>query len=325
MNKRTRITGVILCSAALFGAVSVQAASVWANTLGDNVMTNAGNWTSDPLSSSSYLDIALAGSERAVMSAGMSLTVNDVRVGINSEPGPVGELEITGGYLRSNRGTGDTRLGYTGRTGIVNQSGGEWEVAQDLAVGIGGAGIYNLSGGELDNQRGTFEVDGSGSSMNISGGILKTRFIATIKDNGTFRVEGTGASSIRIGGSAAGNGTWIQNTGGLLDILIDETATGVTKTEVVGADGDVTFDTGSFLNVDFAGAANPGTFVVMEWDGDVLANNLVFAPGVDENIWSMNVDTVNKQLTVTAIPEPATLLLVGLSGLGIFAARRFRS
>ena len=141
----------------------------------------------------------------------------------------------------------------------------------------------------------------------------------------TFKVEGTGATSIRIGGSASGNGTWVQNTGGLLDILIDGTATGVTKTEVVGADGDVTFDVNSFLNVDFAGATNLGTFVVMEWSGDVLVDNLAFAPGVDESIWSFNVDEVNKQLTVTAIPEPATLLLVGISGLGIYASRRFRT
>lgn len=325
MKTSIKITGAILCSAILFGTASVQAAAQWQNTLGNNVMTNAGNWSGDPLSSTAFLDIALDGADRAILSDGMSLTVNDVRVGINSYAGPTGELEITGGFLRSDRGNGDTRLGYNNRTGIVNQSGGEWQVAQDLQVGIGGTGIYNLSGGILDNQRGNFGVDGANSIMTISGGTFKNRFAANIVDSGTFRVEGTGASSIRIGGAAGGNGTWVQNTGGLLDIAIDGTASGVTLIDVVGADGDVTFDANSFLNVDFLGAENLGTFVVMEWDGDVLANNLAFDAGVDTGIWSFNVDEVNKQLTVTAIPEPATLLLVGMSGLGIYASRRFRS
>ncbi|MDF7799029.1 hypothetical protein P4C99_06115 [Pontiellaceae bacterium B1224] len=321
MKNRTAITGITWCAAMLLGAVSAQAI-VWNNNLGDNVMTNNGNWAED-LSSSSYLDFNLSGTDRAILSDGMSLTVNDVRVGMSAAD-LTGEIEIAGGVLRAQRTTGDCRIGYAGRTGIVNQSGGLFEVNHTMVIGFDGTGIYNLSGGTLDNQRENFVVDGASSIITISGGTLLTAANARMRDSGTFRVEGTGASSIQIGGSASGNGTWGQNTGGLLDILIDGTATGVTKIEVVGVDGDVTFDTASYLNVDFAGAENLGTFVVMEWDGEVLANNLAFDPSVDTDVWSFNVDEANKQLTVTAIPEPATLgLVAAFGGTVLFIRRRF--
>ncbi|MDF7801928.1 hypothetical protein P4C99_20800 [Pontiellaceae bacterium B1224] len=299
MIKNIRKT-VVAC-VVVFSGFSISAhAAVWNNNLGDNVMTNDANWSA-ALTSSSFLDIALSDADRVVLSDGMSLAVGDVRIGVNTQPGLAGELEIVGGYLRSNRNGGDTRIGYSGRTGIVNQSGGKWEVAQTLVVGIGGTGIYNLSGGELDQQRDEFRIAGANSIMTISGGILKTRSDATIQSGSTFKVEGTGASFIGIGGSASGNGTWIQNAGGVLSIRIDETLVGVTAIDVQGATGDVTFEDGALLDVDFTGAfTNGGTFTVMDWEGSVTDHGLQFADGVDTNIWSFNVDAAGKKLTVTA-------------------------
>lgn len=308
MRKDIRITGVILSSAVLFGAASVQAAAQWSNALGDNVMTNAGNWTGDPLSSTAFLDIGLAGADRAIMSDGMSLTVNDIRVGIDSEPGLVGELEITGGFLRSDRSSGDTRIGYNGRTGIVNQSGGEWEVAQDFALPIGssGTGIYNLSGGELDNQRGTFQIGKPGGGLGtftVSGGILKTRFDATIFDGGTFRVEGTNAASVQIGGSASGNGTWTQESGAIFSVGIS--TGGVTVTEVVGATGTATFQFGSLLDVEFLdGFVETNTWTIMTSQGAMTDNGLEFSSNVNISNWSFAVTNNELQVTYGEGSEP---------------------
>lgn len=192
-------------------------------------------------------------------------------------------------------------------------------------------GILNVSGGHFAIGRNRMEVgytDGTGE-VNITGGRFTTRERLYIGSLGSFSVAGTAATEIGIGSQSSVDGAWYQS--GLLDIGIDETATGVTRilidetdgTAGSGYDGNVTFDAGSLLNVGFLGSDNLGTFTVMEWEGTVTgAGNLAFAPGVDTSVWSFNVDETNKILTVTAIPEPATLGLIALFGGGMLFVRR---
>lgn len=305
MAKRAIKTGL-----ALLMVASVQADEWdWNNTLGDNDFSDMGNFTLHASSGYNFLNVSFDGSDRAVMSAG-TVSVDDIRVGIHGD----GQLDFTGGTLQCTRGNGDTRLGYANKTGIVNQSGGAWTVGQDLAIGIGAGGtaIFNLSGGTLIQSRNNFSVGEGGSTgtFTVSGGSFDCDGLARIYDGGTFAVEGSAATAVGIGTAGSTDGTWQQDSGSLLKVRIGQTTTGVTPIFVNdngddGSGGDVTFASGSLLDVDFAGAyTNGGTFTVMEWEGAVADNGLAFAPGVDTGVWSFNVDRVNKELTVTAVGDP---------------------
>jgi hypothetical protein len=249
---------------------------------------------------------------------------------LNFDQGDGRELLYTGGnsmfIAEKNRG---------GSTTVNIISGQSTFEANPFRVGYetNTLGILNVSGGHFAIGRNRMEVgysEGTGE-VNITGGRFTTRERLYIGDNGSFKVDGTGATEVGIGSQSSVDGAWFQS--GLLDIGIDETATGVTKILIdetdgvpgTGWDGNVTFEAGSLLNVDFLGADNLGTFTVMEWEGDVTDNGLAFAPGVDESVWSFDIDETNKLLTVTAIPEPATLGLIGMVSIGLIAVRRFRS
>jgi autotransporter-associated beta strand protein len=278
----------------------------WNNALGDHDFSNAGNFALRASSGYNFLNVSLNGSDRAIMSSG-TVSVDDIRVGIHGD----GQLDFTGGTLQCSRGSGDTRLGQNGNTGVINQSGGMWDINQDLAIGIGSGctGIFNLSGGTVINGRGKFTVGESGStgSMTISGGSFNTDGTARIYNDGTFAVVGSAATSIGIGTTGSTDGSWTQDSGSLLSVTVDQTTTGVTPIFIKdnGGGGNVTFENGSQLAVDFTGAfTNGGTFTVMEWEGALTDNGLAFASGVDTSIWSFNLDSVNKKLTVTALGEP---------------------
>ncbi|NJL70908.1 MAG: PEP-CTERM sorting domain-containing protein [Candidatus Competibacteraceae bacterium] len=69
----------------------------------------------------------------------------------------------------------------------------------------------------------------------------------------------------------------------------------------------------------------PGTYTLLQWTGTLTQNpsgTLGFDPSVNTSIWSYNLDTVNKVLTVTVVPEPATLSLLGVYGLTLLRRRR---
>jgi hypothetical protein len=280
----------------------------WSNALGDNDFSNAGNFELRASSGYNFLNVSLNGADRAVMSSG-TVSVDDIRVGIHGD----GQFDFTGGTLQCTRGSGDTRLGQNGNTGIINQSGGTWQINQDLAIGIGSGctGVFNLSGGTVINGRGKFTVGESSSTgtMTIRGGSFNTDGTARIYEDGTFAVVGSAATSIGIGTTGTTDGSWTQDSGSLLSVTVDQTTTGVTPIFINeygdNGGGDVTFESGSRLAVGFSGAfTNGGTFTVMEWEGSLTDNGLAFDSGVDTDIWSFNLDSTHKKLTVTALGEP---------------------
>lgn len=93
---------------------------------------------------------------------------------------------------------------------------------------------------------------------------------------------------------------------------------------LIDAGGNAVFDAGSELNVALAPGftpTGPMTWTVANWDGTLTDDGLAFASGVDTDVWSFNVDEVNNQLTVSYVPEPTTLGLLGLGGLALLRRR----
>ncbi|MGJ8724274.1 MAG: LamG-like jellyroll fold domain-containing protein [Roseibacillus sp.] len=245
------------------------------------------------------LQIGTSGSGRlqitshAVLNASTSSSVTS-RIGDGN--GNEGSVQQEGGSVVINR----LEIGRNSSNGSYHLHGGNFEIIRDtqsyslfLGTNVGrnevGNGTFQMSSGSFETRAGVY----LGST---AGGI------------GRFEVIGSHPGFIGIG--SGGNnldGIWTQNSGSTLSVRIDKTSEGVTpifiddRGQNGGGNGDVIFENGSLLEVDFTGAfLNGGTFTVMEWEGDVIANGLQFAPSVDTNIWSFQVDAANKQLTVTA-------------------------
>lgn len=297
------------------GTGTSQSAQIaWSNSGGDNEFSNPANWVGGAFPASETMVVDLTGANKAVASTGTTLSSDAIYIGYN---GSDGEFEQTGGSLTSTSNSGAaSRVGRNGKTGIWTMSGGR-AVINTIQLGLnGGTGNLSITGGHLDISRGesgaSLRVDHGGTgNFEISGGSLITRVGVVVGDQGTFGVIGHGASRIGIGSSGGLDGEWYQEAGGTLKVRVNATSKGVTPIfvdEVETADGtagNVTFEAGAFLDVDFTGAfVNGGTYTVMEWEGTVTDLGLSFAPGVNTSVWSFNVDATNKKLTVTATGAP---------------------
>jgi hypothetical protein len=224
----------------------------------------------------------------------------------------------------------------TGGDGTLNVNGGElWIYATELGSGTGTEGSLNINGGDLvlsgrsyssrgsAGDYGTLWVgsDGATGDVHITSGSLQTLIGVVLGDNGgtgTFKVDGTGASQIGIGAYRSDfDGYWVQNANSTLQVVIDDTETGVTPIEIIETGqantptltqygADVVFEAGSILDVDWAaGVTNYGAFDIMTFGGSVSNGGLTFASSVDTNIWGYafvdaDGDGSNDTLRVTA-------------------------
>lgn len=251
--------------------------------------------------------------------------IQGLRVGTNGE----GRLQIgSQARLIATTNASDTSIigQGNGNVGHVQHEGAILTINRLKIGGNGGTGSYLLHHGELTISRGSnghalfLGSDASGTgTFRISSGSLITRTGVLLGSNsggiGRFEVIGSHPGTIGIGSTGTGDGLWTQHPGSTLSVRIDKTPQGVTpifiKDEATAGEGashlggDVIFENGALLEVDFTGEfVNGGTFTAMEWEGDVTDNGLQFAPSVDTNLWSFQVDAVNKRLTVTAAGNP---------------------
>lgn len=227
----------------------------------------------------------------------------------------------------------------SGSSGIMNINSGDIRIETSsfrIAEKAGSTGLLSIDGssntrliihresGGVSLQIGT----GGDGTLDMVKGKLRTRAGAILGANGTLIVNGSAVTEISIGDESSIDGNWVHNAGGLLDIGIDTGGlTPIVVADKGGAGTFATLDSGALLDVGFLDGAQNGTWTVLEIEnGDITDNGLAFAAGVDTNIWSFAVDNsgANGVLTVTAIPEPATIALIGMFGTGLFVARRFR-
>ncbi len=276
----------------------------------DNDFANKVNWGWDGDLTGAKAKIDFDGVNRAELKSGSIENLYALEIGCN---GGNGEFEQSGGSLSATANSSAVSRIGRGQTGAWIMSGGTAEI-NAIQIGLeDGAGNMIIEGGDLTVKRivDTYSlIVGKGGTANfeISGGSLTTRSGVKVSDKGTFSVRGSGAT-IGIGSYGSEDGRWLQESGGLLEIMIDDTATGVAKIEVKETDdgssnsynGDVTFENGALLAPSFLGAANQGTFTIMEWDGTVTNNGLAFHPDVNTDVWSFEIDTTDKELRVTAV------------------------
>lgn len=227
----------------------------------------------------------------------------------------------------------------SGSSGTLNINSGDFIFetgSMRIAEKAGSSGLIRIDGGV--NTRLIVARESSGNSLQIGTGgngtlelikgKLRTRAGATLGVNGHMVVNGSQMTEISIGDESTIDGNWIHNGGGLLEIGVDSGGlTPIVVADKGGAGTYATLDSGALLDVSFLDGDQTGTWTVLEVEnGDITDNGLAFAAGVDTGIWSFSVDNsgANGVLTVTAIPEPATIALVGMFGAGLIAVRRFR-
>lgn len=224
----------------------------------------------------------------------------------------------------------DSSVGCSEGGWYFNQTGGTAIIGGAL-----GAGRYP-NGATQDGEPMEWKIAGA-ASLSVTGDTIlgwDHPYGGTSQGNkGRFTLDGSKTGSgtdVTIGGkwyqtSAATPGT-NGNSLGTLKALIDQDAiNNALNMRKIVVTGNAIFDDGSILDPGFASSVTPapGTWTLMTWGGSLTDNGLELAAGVDPN-WSFNFDTLNKALTVTYIPEPATLALMSLGATVIVRRRRTR-
>ena len=176
-------------------------------------------------------------------------------------------------------------------------------------VGTGGA--LNMTGGDLDVGYIFYNGYGSGDGYaTVSGGSLSIKWYVAGNSTsvGHFTVDGAGADSITMTNYDDEN----DANSGVLTFIFGGGSDPIQQIDISS--------TPNFGGTDLViqGTADAGTYTILT-HGTPLSN---FQSITVPTGWSYSA--TSSGVTVTAIPEPATMVLLGIGGIGVLIRRRRR-
>jgi hypothetical protein len=235
-----------------------------------------------------------------------------------AEPGPDNPADPNQQY------NNDLVLGeLNGAKGTVVQTAGTVTIGGDLRLAgknvgeTGGSGTYTLQGGTLDLTAGAILPGGGTAVFNFAGGRLKNAATVSLPLTQTAGVIAPGAS---VGTTAIG-ANYTLGAGGTYEA---ELTGGATTSDKITVAGTATL-AGQLDTVPLGTMTVGSTYTILT--ATTLAGTFANAPAgsFTQDGITFNISYANNAVTlaVTAVPEPASLSLVGL-GAGALLLRRRR-
>jgi autotransporter family porin len=222
-----------------------------------------------------------------------------------------GTLEISNGGAASNGGDG--YIGYSVGsvcTAFVDGAGSTWTNTGYLCVGEEGTGMLNITNGGAVSSSGTAYLGRQSGST------------------GTVSVDGAGSTWANSGSLFVGNtgtGTLAISNGGLVSVggsLTIDTNSGGSSFVDMSLGGQLALLGSANNRTDFLTLVGGGG-EIRYWDGEAWSN-ITGAGGSDYSVVAMTGGDLDgySVLTVTAVPEPATMSLLALGGLALLRRRK---
>ena len=207
---------------------------------------------------------------------------------------------------------GDTlRQGVGNDPGAFTQYGGTASLLYTLKIGPSqiserGNGTYTIHAGSI------IQAKGAANRVVLGGG----GYTPSAYGIGRFRIMGAGPTEIRFN-------EYIQGSKSALDIVLSA-AGGVTPINVSSSDsgyGNANLEGTLELDDDAWTTKTAKVISILTVEsGKTITDNLTFSDP-DPN-WSLGLSGDGLTLQLTYVPEPATLALLGLGGLGVLLRRK---